>query len=109
MSARAGVVVTGTEVLTGIIADKNGPWLSERLCELGIDHAHTVIVGDRPEDVRAALDFFARAGMDLVVTSGGLGPDRGRPDRAGGGGLHRPRVRRSTRRSRGGSRRSSSG
>ena len=74
MSARAGVVVTGTEVLTGIISDRNGPWLSERLRELGLDHAHTMVVGDRPEDVRAALDFFEREGMSLVVTSGGLGP-----------------------------------
>ena len=74
MSARAGVVVTGTEVLTGIIADRNGPWLSERLRDLGVDHAHTMIVGDRPEDVRAALGFFADTAMDLVVTSGGLGP-----------------------------------
>ncbi|HEX8086742.1 MAG TPA: competence/damage-inducible protein A [Solirubrobacteraceae bacterium] len=74
MSARAGVVVTGTEVLTGIIGDKNGPWLSERLRDLGVDHAHTMIVGDRPEDLRAALDFFERSGMDLIVTSGGLGP-----------------------------------
>jgi nicotinamide-nucleotide amidase len=74
MSARAGVVVTGTEVLTGIIGDKNGPWLSERLRGIGVDHAHTMIVGDRPDDVREALEFFRRAGMDLVVTSGGLGP-----------------------------------
>jgi nicotinamide-nucleotide amidase len=29
MSAvRAGIVVTGTEVLTGRIADRNGPWIS---------------------------------------------------------------------------------
>jgi nicotinamide-nucleotide amidase len=74
VSARAGVVVTGTEVLTGIIADRNGPWLSERLRDLGVEHAHTMIVGDRPDDVRDALDFFARSGMDLIVTSGGLGP-----------------------------------
>jgi nicotinamide-nucleotide amidase len=74
MSARAGVVVTGTEVLTGRVSDRNGPWLSERLRELGVEHAHTAIVGDRPEDVRAALDFFAAQGLDLVVTSGGLGP-----------------------------------
>ena len=32
------------------------------------------IVGDRPEDMQAALDFMAREGMDVVVTSGGLGP-----------------------------------
>ena len=74
MSARAGIVVTGTEVLTGRVLDRNGPWLSERLRDLGVDHAHTVVVGDRPEDLRGALDFFAGQGMDLVVTSGGLGP-----------------------------------
>ena len=35
--ARAGILVTGTEVLTGIISDRNGPWLSERLREIGVD------------------------------------------------------------------------
>jgi nicotinamide-nucleotide amidase len=71
---RAGVVVTGTEVLTGRIADKNGPWVSERLAELGVDVAHILIVGDRPDDLEAALRFMAAEGMDLIVTSGGLGP-----------------------------------
>jgi nicotinamide-nucleotide amidase len=74
MSVRAAIVVTGTEVLSGIIADRNGPWLSERLRERGIQLAHIDIVGDRTEDLRAALEFFAREGMDLVITSGGLGP-----------------------------------
>jgi nicotinamide-nucleotide amidase len=74
MSARAGIVVTGTEVLTGRVADRNGPWLSERLRELGVDHAHTLVVGDRPADIASALRFLAGEGMDLVVTSGGLGP-----------------------------------
>lgn len=74
VGARAGVVVTGTEVLTGRVADANGPWLSERLTELGIDHAHTIVVGDRPDDLRAALEFLARLGVELIVTSGGLGP-----------------------------------
>ena len=32
---RAGIVVTGTEVLTGRIADRNGPWLSEQLASWG--------------------------------------------------------------------------
>jgi nicotinamide-nucleotide amidase len=74
MSTRAGIVVTGTEVLSGIIADRNGPWLSERLRERGVQLAHVMIVGDRREDLRAALDFLTREGMDLIVTSGGLGP-----------------------------------
>ena len=74
MSARAGVVVTGTEVLTGRVKDRNGPWLSERLLELGVEHVHTMVVADRPADVRAALDFLAAQGTDLIITTGGLGP-----------------------------------
>ena len=74
MSARAGIVVTGTEVLTGRVSDRNGPWLSDRLRELGVDLAHISIVGDRPQDMRAALAFMAEQRMDLVLTSGGLGP-----------------------------------
>ncbi len=74
MSARAGIVVTGTEVLTGRVTDRNGPWLAERLQEAGIDLAEITIVGDRPEDMRAALAFMASEAHDLVITSGGLGP-----------------------------------
>lgn len=71
---RAGVLVTGTEVLTGIITDRNGPWLSERLFELGVDAASIQIVGDRREDLLAALRFMSEQGMALIITSGGLGP-----------------------------------
>ncbi len=74
MSARAGIVVTGTEVLTGRVSDRNGPWLAEQLRELGVDLAYTTIVGDRPEDMLAALRFMSEQGIDLVITSGGLGP-----------------------------------
>jgi nicotinamide-nucleotide amidase len=74
LSARAGIVVTGTEVLTGRVSDRNGPWLAERLRELGVDVAYTTIVGDRPEDMLAALHFMAARELDLIVTSGGLGP-----------------------------------
>jgi nicotinamide-nucleotide amidase len=73
-SVRAGIVVTGTEVLTGRVSDRNGPWLAERLRELGVDLAYTTIVGDRPEDMRAALEFMAAREIDVIVTSGGLGP-----------------------------------
>jgi nicotinamide-nucleotide amidase len=71
---RAGIVVTGTEVLTGRIPDANGPWVSERLAERGVEVAHIMVVADRPDDLEAALRFMAGEGMDLIVTSGGLGP-----------------------------------
>jgi nicotinamide-nucleotide amidase len=74
VTARAGIVVTGTEVLTGRVSDRNGPWLSDRLRELGVDLAHISIVGDRPQDMLAALGFMAEQRLDLILTSGGLGP-----------------------------------
>ena len=74
MTPRAGIVVTGTEVLTGRVTDRNGPWLAERLKELGVDVAYTTIVGDRPGDMEAAFRFMAKEGLDLILTSGGLGP-----------------------------------
>ena len=73
-SARAGILVTGTEVITATITDRNGPWLSRRLAGLGVEVAHILIVGDRPEDLDAGLRFMAAEGCDLIVTSGGLGP-----------------------------------
>jgi nicotinamide-nucleotide amidase len=67
-------VVTGTEVLTGRVTDRNGPWISERLGELGVEVAHILTVGDRASDLESALGFVAGEGVDLIVTSGGLGP-----------------------------------
>jgi len=74
VTPRAGIVVTGTEVLTGRVRDRNGPWLSDRLLELGVDLAHITICGDRPRDIEAQLRFLADQGVDLILTSGGLGP-----------------------------------
>ena len=74
MSARAAILVTGTEVLTGRVSDRNGPWLADRLLELGVDVAQTAIVADRPQELLATLRFLADQGVDMVITSGGLGP-----------------------------------
>ena len=75
MSARAGIVVTGTEVLTGRVSDRNGPWLSDRLRELGVDHRATPSSSATgPRTWRARSRSCASIGVDLIVTSGGLGP-----------------------------------
>jgi nicotinamide-nucleotide amidase len=72
MPVSAGIVVTGTEVLQGTISDRNGPWLSEQLRDHGVTLAHILVTGDRRDDLHDALGFFR--GLDLVITSGGLGP-----------------------------------
>ena len=74
MSVRAGIVVTGTEVLTGRVADRNGPWLAEQLLALGADPIAVAVVGDRAEDILRALRFLTAEGCSLMLTSGGLGP-----------------------------------
>ena len=74
VSIRAGILVTGTEVLSGYVTDRNGPWLSERLAELGVEVEEITVVGDRPEDLEGALGHMRDRGLDLIVTSGGLGP-----------------------------------
>jgi nicotinamide-nucleotide amidase len=61
-------------MLSGKITDRNGPWLAERLGELGVEVAHLISAGDRPDDLLAALRFLQAQGVDLIVTSGGLGP-----------------------------------
>jgi nicotinamide-nucleotide amidase len=74
VSTRAGIVVTGTEVLTGRVVDRNGRWLAEQLRQLGVDVGHLVVVGDRPDDLHQALAFLAGSGVSLIITTGGLGP-----------------------------------
>jgi nicotinamide-nucleotide amidase len=74
MSLRGGIAVTGTELLSGRVSDRNGPWLAERLGELGVEVAHILTTGDRRGDLEAALRFLADEGADIIVTSGGLGP-----------------------------------
>jgi nicotinamide-nucleotide amidase len=71
---RAAVVVTGSELLTGAISDRNGPWVARELATLGFEVAHVQLVGDRPDDLVRALEFAVEDGCELVVTSGGLGP-----------------------------------
>ncbi len=74
MSVRAGILITGTEVLSGYVTDRNGPWISERLADLGVEVAEITVVGDRAEDLEGALRHMREEGFDLIVTSGGLGP-----------------------------------
>jgi len=74
VNVRAGILVTGTEVLSGYVTDRNGPWISERLLDLGVEVEEITVVGDRPADLEGALRHMREKGLDLIVTSGGLGP-----------------------------------
>jgi nicotinamide-nucleotide amidase len=69
---RALIVVTGSELVRGERADLNGPFLAAQVLALGLEPARITIVGDRPDELEAALREALAA--DLCVVSGGLGP-----------------------------------
>ncbi|HYY52045.1 MAG TPA: competence/damage-inducible protein A, partial [Myxococcales bacterium] len=66
-------LVTGDEVMRGLIADTNTQITATRLYPLGLALRRTTVVGDRGEDIRRALlEISVRA--DFCIVSGGLGP-----------------------------------
>ncbi len=70
MAVRAGILVTGTEVITARITDRNGPWLSERLGELGVEVAYRdprALGGQRPRGRQANPAGSARDRDDLSL------------------------------------------
>ncbi len=69
---RAYVVVTGSELVRGDRTDLNGPFVARELLSLGVEPARVAIVGDREDELGAALAAGLEA--DLCVVTGGLGP-----------------------------------
>lgn len=70
---RAEIIATGSELLSGGIADTNSVFLSEELIPLGIETAFKTVVGDSEKDLE---ESFRRA-MDraeVVIITGGIGP-----------------------------------
>lgn len=73
--AKAGVLVTGTEVFKGLIEDKFAPIVAAKLLALGSEVAATEIVPDDREAIREAAERMLDAGVDLLITTGGMSVD----------------------------------
>jgi nicotinamide-nucleotide amidase len=69
----AEIVTIGDELCRGEIVDTNSSWLAARLWDLDITVRWMTSCRDDESDLRAAL-ATAAARVDLVITSGGLGP-----------------------------------
>ena len=69
----AAILLTGSELLRGVISDRNASYLADRLEAIGFEMRRTLMVGDPLADIEAAVRELAGA-HDLIVTSGGLGP-----------------------------------
>ena len=72
-SIRAEIIAIGDELSSGVRLDTNSQWISQQLDSLGIRTAFHSTVGDDLEDMLAAFETAAGR-VDLILTTGGLGP-----------------------------------
>ena len=72
---RAEIITIGDELLIGQVVDTNSAWMAEKLNEQGIELYQITSVHDDRDHIIAALDeAFSR--VDIVLTTGGLGPTK---------------------------------
>jgi len=74
MLVRAEIVAIGNEVLDGDVLDTNSHWLCEQITGLGGQVERVTQVRDDVDVISRCLLRAVERGVDLVVTSGGLGP-----------------------------------
>lgn len=80
--ARVGILVTGTEVFNGLIEDKFIPIISAKVEAYNCTVARADIVPDEAEKIVSSVAAMRKAGVDLLITTGGLSVDPGDITRA---------------------------
>lgn len=72
---RAGIVTIGDELLSGHTQDTNTAWLAKRLHLIGVPLVEVRIVPDDAVRIQGSVwELQERRAVDVVITSGGLGP-----------------------------------
>ncbi|MFC6881055.1 MULTISPECIES: CinA family nicotinamide mononucleotide deamidase-related protein [Actinomadura] len=70
---RVELLTVGDELLLGDTINGNAAWMGRRLAERGVEVTRSVVVGDEPDVIVAAVEE-ALGRADAVLTTGGLGP-----------------------------------
>jgi nicotinamide-nucleotide amidase len=70
---QAEIISIGTELLLGEITDTNATYIAQQLRKIGLDLIFMTTVGDNMSRIASVIDR-ALARVDVVITSGGLGP-----------------------------------
>ncbi len=73
--AKAGIVVTGSEVFNGLIQDRFAPILAEKVTALGSEVAGVSFAPDDVGLIRQAIAAHLENGCDLILLSGGMSVD----------------------------------
>ncbi|MDB5084935.1 MAG: molybdopterin-binding protein [Bacilli bacterium] len=72
---KAGIVSTGSEILTGRIQDAFGPVLREKLAAYQSDIVGQQFTGDDTDVIEAQIRAYVQQGVDLVIATGGMSVD----------------------------------
>ena len=73
--ARAGILVTGTEIFQGLVQDRFIPIIGRKLEQYGCEVIQTRIVPDDRKMISKAISELIDTGIDLLVTTAGLSVD----------------------------------
>ncbi|MFQ3573379.1 MAG: competence/damage-inducible protein A [Thermodesulfovibrionales bacterium] len=70
---KAGIIIIGDEILTGMVKDTNSHFIIEQLRDSGVETERIVVIRDRIDEISDCVLEFSNA-FDIVFTSGGIGP-----------------------------------
>ncbi len=69
-----GILVIGNEILDGVILDTNTQWIIQQTKPLNYTVAETMTVRDDTSEIAKGINRMKDDGIDLIITTGGLGP-----------------------------------
>ncbi|MEN3039982.1 MAG: nicotinamide-nucleotide amidohydrolase family protein [Bacteroidia bacterium] len=69
----AQILLIGSELTQGRLADKNGKFLAQELSQLGLFVQEIHILPDEPQLLRSAMESALKSNTQLILSSGGLG------------------------------------
>ena len=78
----AEIITIGSEIMLGEIVDTNAPYLARKLRDLGVEVRRTWSIGDHVDDIADAIREATRR-VEIILTTGGLGPTVDDPTREG--------------------------
>jgi molybdenum cofactor synthesis domain-containing protein len=75
IKSRIGLVVTGSEVYDGLIADDSDRWVVSHFRAYGCELVRKIVTSDDAGQIARAVKTLADEGCELIVTTGGLSID----------------------------------
>lgn len=71
---KSWILSVGDEVLSGKTINTNFSTISSYFNQIGIDVIKGITIGDNKDDIIASTNSFMDSNVDLMITTGGLGP-----------------------------------